>query len=475
MSSPYATIITPIIDRAETLAEAIPTGLDQTEPDIELLVTCSGATAEVLEVAHRFARQDERVRVLELPASPILTGAARAEAVRQARSDRILILPDDDLWLPDHVRTLGGLLDHADLATNMSVAATLSGGLVAWPCTFHAARYRDLYRRGASKVLYEAHYGFRRSAYERLNVGWERLAINSCSRHLLDVFIGNIGDVRVVPSSAATSLSINSPPRKGMTIAERAAEMRAWKTRLTGCSDLRRLLATASYVPTFAALLKVDRPARGFPLADYLASMGLGLAGAPRQEDTIVLPADARQVRDLETLLILASGQPTDFGDAVRLVVDLIEPYSSSAPRLGLIDSILIGALGAETTAELFRSAAAAEEHPHRAAVAKLGLSYCLLEMTDREAAVGAWSEAEALSPATALSSPLLAVPMLVFGGRQPAAMAMVDRLAGTDSPSRKQLMAIARALSRAGEPAAAALIRRRARGKDIDATNAAG
>jgi len=39
MSSPYATIITPIIDRAETLAEAIPTGLDQTEPDVELLVT----------------------------------------------------------------------------------------------------------------------------------------------------------------------------------------------------------------------------------------------------------------------------------------------------------------------------------------------------------------------------------------------------------------------------------------------------
>jgi len=38
------TIITPIIDRAETLAEAIPTGLDQTEPDVELLVTCSGAT-----------------------------------------------------------------------------------------------------------------------------------------------------------------------------------------------------------------------------------------------------------------------------------------------------------------------------------------------------------------------------------------------------------------------------------------------
>ena len=475
MSSPYATILTPIIDRAETLAEAIPTGLDQTEPDIELLVTCSGATAEVLEVAHRFARQDDRVRVLDLPPSPVLTGAARAEALRQARSDRIFILPDDDLWLPDHVRTLGGLLDNADFATNMSVAATLSGGLVAWPTTFNSARYRDLYRRGAPKVLYEAHYAFRRSAYEKLNVAWERLAINSCSRHLLDLIIENIADVRLASSSAATSLSINSPPRKGMTIAERAAEMRAWKSGLTGCSDLTGLLPKVSYVPMLALLLKVEPPAQGLRLADYLAPLGLRLPGSPDGGDAIVLPVDERQSRDLGTLMVLASGQPTGLGEALRVAVDLIESYSGSRPRLGLINSILIGALGIETTAELFRAAAAREEHPRRAAIAKLGRCHCLLEMSDYEAAVGTWSEAEALSPATAMSSPLIAVQTLLLSGRAKEAMSLVDGFAESDGANRKLLMTIARALTRAGEPAAAAMVRKRARGKDANVTKAAG
>ncbi len=472
MSSPYATILTPIIDRAETLAEAIPTGLDQTEPDVELLVTCSGATAEVLEVAHRFARQDDRVRVLDLPPSPVLTGAARAEAVRQARSDRIFILPDDDLWLPDHVRTLGGLLDNADLATNVSVAATLSGGLVAWPCTFHAAPYRDLYRRGAPKVLYEAHYAFRRSLYERLDVAWERLAINSCSRHLLDLIIDNTADVRIASSSAATSLSLNSPPRRGMTIVDRAAEMRVWKSRLCHCSDLTGLLPAASYVPILALLLKVEPPAKGLPLADYLGPLGLRLPGSPEGGDAIVLPVDDRQIRELETLMVLSSGQPTGFDEALRLAVDLIEPYSSSRPRLGLIDSILVGALGIGPTAELFRSAAAVEEHPRRAAMAKLGLCHCLLEMSDYEAAVVAWSEAEALSPATAMSSPLVAVQTLVRTGRAAEAMVLVDGIAKNEGPTRKQMMALARALSRAGEPAAAAMVRKRAPRKDADATN---
>ena len=173
--------------------------------------------------------------------------------------------------------------------------------------------------------------------------------------------------------------------------------------------------------------------------------------------------------------MVLASGQPTGLGDALRLAVDLIEPYSSSRPRLALIDSILIRALGVDATAELFRSAAAAEEHPRRAAIAKLGLCHCLLEMSDGEAAVGAWSEAEALSPATAMSSPLVAVQTLVLSGRATEAMVLVDGIAENDGANRKLLMTIARALSRAGEPAAAAMVRKRARGKDADLTKVAG
>ena len=74
-----------------------------------ILVTGSGATSEVLELGRPLRREDERIRILDLPSSPVSTAAARARALSEARSDRIFILQDDDLWFPDHVEILGAL------------------------------------------------------------------------------------------------------------------------------------------------------------------------------------------------------------------------------------------------------------------------------------------------------------------------------------------------------------------------------
>jgi hypothetical protein len=82
MATPYATIIVPIIDRAETLAISLETGLAQDRLDIELLIACSGASSEAPKCAHAFAHRDARVRVLDLPSSPVSTASARAEALR---------------------------------------------------------------------------------------------------------------------------------------------------------------------------------------------------------------------------------------------------------------------------------------------------------------------------------------------------------------------------------------------------------
>ena len=74
------------------------------------------------------------MRVLDLPPSPV--GTAVARAVKQARSDRLCILQDDDIWFPNHIEAMGALLDDSDFATTVSMAATLSGRVMAWPCTF---------------------------------------------------------------------------------------------------------------------------------------------------------------------------------------------------------------------------------------------------------------------------------------------------------------------------------------------------
>ena len=114
MATPYATIIVPIVDRAETLAISLETR------------ACAGSAG--YRAADRLFRCIVR--------SPQVRPCLRASRCSRSRAglalqpgqhceraggsaplDRILILQDDDLWFPHHVTTLGAMLDDADFAT----------------------------------------------------------------------------------------------------------------------------------------------------------------------------------------------------------------------------------------------------------------------------------------------------------------------------------------------------------------------
>jgi glycosyltransferase involved in cell wall biosynthesis len=91
-------VIIPVYNCADFLAEAIESVLAQSYPASEIIVVDDGSTDDSISVAARFPQ----VRVLSQPnAGP---GAARNLGIRNARGSYLAFLDADDLWAPDKLQ-----------------------------------------------------------------------------------------------------------------------------------------------------------------------------------------------------------------------------------------------------------------------------------------------------------------------------------------------------------------------------------
>ena len=89
-------VVIPTRDRADVVGRAIHSVLDQTWPDLELIVVDDGSTDGTETVVAGFA--DRRIRLIR--GGKAGAGAARNEGIRRARGDWIAFLDSDDEWAP---------------------------------------------------------------------------------------------------------------------------------------------------------------------------------------------------------------------------------------------------------------------------------------------------------------------------------------------------------------------------------------
>lgn len=113
---PEVSVIMPVFNGADHIAESIGSVIRQTHKNWELIVSDDGSTDETLEVVSRFVSEDKRVFVCSggRRQGP---GAARNVGLGEARGRWIAFLDADDLWLPtklertlEHSRRLGSAL-----------------------------------------------------------------------------------------------------------------------------------------------------------------------------------------------------------------------------------------------------------------------------------------------------------------------------------------------------------------------------
>jgi glycosyltransferase involved in cell wall biosynthesis len=168
-----ATVIVPTYDHGPLIEYSVGSALAQTEQDIEVLIVGDGVPDAARPAIERAVASDPRIRFLDNPKTPGHGFRHRDEAIRQAGSENILYLSDDDIWTPEHVELLCAALEQADFVA--SLPFNITGKAVRLK---HA---HDLAEPGWRRALLNEEslislslIGHRRSLYLELETGWRR-------------------------------------------------------------------------------------------------------------------------------------------------------------------------------------------------------------------------------------------------------------------------------------------------------------
>lgn len=131
-TTPRVTVVIPTYNYAEALAYSIASVLDQTFGDYELLVVGDGCTDDSERVATTTG--DPRVHWINLPARTGHQAGPNNEGLHRARGAVVAYLGHDDLWLPNHLETLTGVVESGVPAAHTSALWVCPGRPCSrWP------------------------------------------------------------------------------------------------------------------------------------------------------------------------------------------------------------------------------------------------------------------------------------------------------------------------------------------------------
>jgi hypothetical protein len=351
--SPYASVIIPTHNRAATLATAVASVQRQTVSDIEILIVGDGPTPDVAAAAEALASMDRRVQFLPFEKAPADGGLNIDRAIRQARSERIFYNDDDDVWLPQHVETLGPALDHAHIVDTLpvSVGVIAIGGEQRLHGTLVNSgneRVRQLLAEARLKLTFDTHVAHRRSSYVKL--GSPRVAASGLSINAFLAAFASARSIRWTTLPTATALSLHGAARVSATPSERRIEIDTWLARSaswTPSALLERIDFAWHLVRTmFAEAPRVDDTVSG-----YLARYGIAWdqTSAPDADAgrrSLAIPFTSQQRRAVEWAFASfqghLNGNPSDAtllslldcvlgATSVALALKILKPSHQSA------------------------------------------------------------------------------------------------------------------------------------------------
>lgn len=228
---PEATVLVPTHDHGPTLRHSVGSILAQTVEDIEVFIVGDGVPERARAAVEEVVGSDRRVRFFDRPKGPRLGEAYRHAILGEARGRIVCYLSDDDLWAPDHVETMLGLLEEADFAHGLSVALDAEGGLLGyWLDLAHPAE-RAAVLAGEKGVSLGA-MAHTLEMYRRLPFGWRTTPQGiPTDRYMQQQFLAE-PSCRAVSGTRPTMIHFESAPRATWSAGERLAELERWRGRL---------------------------------------------------------------------------------------------------------------------------------------------------------------------------------------------------------------------------------------------------
>lgn len=103
MSTPKVSVITPVFNSAEFIAQTISSVQNQTLTDWEMILVDDVSTDTTLDVIKAIAKTDSRIRLIELEINSG-AGIARQTALDAATGRYIAFLDSDDIWKPEKLQ-----------------------------------------------------------------------------------------------------------------------------------------------------------------------------------------------------------------------------------------------------------------------------------------------------------------------------------------------------------------------------------
>jgi glycosyltransferase involved in cell wall biosynthesis len=120
---PLVSVVIPTYNRADLVSEALQSALQQTYPNIEIIVVDDGSTDNTCEILQKFG--DAIIVLRQENTGP---AAARNRGIEAAHGELVAFLDSDDLWLPTKLARQVDLLERC----SESVCGCLSNIMMRW-------------------------------------------------------------------------------------------------------------------------------------------------------------------------------------------------------------------------------------------------------------------------------------------------------------------------------------------------------
>lgn len=293
--APLFTVLLPIHRPPVFLPLAIETVLSQTIPDFELFIVCDGPPAETIACAEQYARQDSRIRVFPFAKDAREGERYRHAALAVASGTYVAAIDDDDLWFPNHLETLQGLLQEVDFGHVLNTHVDQLGNICTVPSDLALPEFRQKMLDRKFNRFGQTVCGYRLASYRKLPEGWAPTPPNFWpDLHMWRKFL-RMKEFTFGTRMAITALALPFHLREGVSIEARAQECRAWRERIADPRE-REAIIQAGWRSLVRSALPNDSLAHAaWEATEQRNDMACALAAMAEARDA--LEREARELR----------------------------------------------------------------------------------------------------------------------------------------------------------------------------------